>query len=63
MNIIEYDSVMQYIQDMKTIYPVAEGRVTLLNLKKSDNSVSGRAPKSIVFVSIIIFALIAVSII
>lgn len=31
---IEFDSVLHYIEDMNTLYPMVEGRVTLLNYKK-----------------------------
>lgn len=60
MNIIEFDSVLKYIQDMKTLYPVVEDRITLLNLKTPDSSIPGSAePHSVVSVSIIFFASIA----
>lgn len=58
MNIIEFDSVLKYIQHMKILYPVVEGRITLLNLKKSENFVPAGAPHSTLSVSIVFFAAI-----
>lgn len=58
MNIIEFDSVMKYMLDMKTVYPVVENRITLLNLKAPDNPVPGSATHSILSVSIIFSAAI-----
>lgn len=54
MNIIEFDSVMRYIQDLHTVYPVVEGRIALLNLKTLNDSTSASASHPIVSVSIII---------
>lgn len=36
MDIIEFDSVFKYIMDMEIVYPVVEGRVTMLNYKKPE---------------------------
>lgn len=70
MNIIEFDSVMKYIEDMHWIYPVMEGRVTLLNVKKPEpkpdpkpepkpnDSVPGSASPSAVSMSIIAISIV-----
>lgn len=55
MNVIEFDSLMRYIQDMKTVYPKIEGRVTLLNMKTLNGTVSASASHPIVSVLIICF--------
>lgn len=68
MGIIEFDSVFNYIMDMHMIYPVVEGRVTMLNFNKSDfkpsdvtpvpASVPGDATHLSVSMSLIFFAIV-----
>lgn len=67
MGVIEFDSVFDYIMDMHMIYPVVEGRITMLHFKKPElqptsdvisvpTSVPGNASHLAVSMSLIIFA-------
>lgn len=57
MNVIEFDSVTKYIQDMQRVYPKVDGRITLLNLKMPHNSAIGSVPQPIASVCVFLFAL------
>lgn len=58
MHIIEFDSALNYIQDMGKIYPAVENRITMLNLNQPHRPISASASHFVVFESIIVFTFI-----
>lgn len=57
MDVNEFDAVQKYIEDTGTVYPVVEGRVTLIQDKKPLNK-PGSASQHTVSMSILFVTMV-----
>lgn len=57
MGLIEFDAVQNYIQDIHTVYPAIEGRVTLY---ASEDKAPGSASQAVVSMSVLLITIVSI---
>lgn len=56
MGLIEFDAVQNYIQDIHTVYPAIEGRVTLY----AEDKAPGSASQAVVSMSVLLITIVSI---